>query len=191
MIVGPTGALQVLLTVGALLVRGRPAAWRRVVRDPPGRGAASQRARSMASPLGPSPRSLRGHPSPHVDERAGLRVSMRPARGRLSRLREWIVSYSDGRVRHIMFHFPPSPVIGAVTLLSAGTGQRQCGQVVCRTSPHAPGPRPLAGLPGGPRPRAAPRGAVRPRRGRVRRGLTAVTDSSRPAPCPPARARTP
>ena len=160
----------------------RPAAWRRVVRDPPGRGAASQRARSMASPLGPSPRSLRGHPSPHVDvcsagvsckpgstwgrqasmlacwtspgpggmsgcacphgshrltqatrtwaaprgrrspsptrrgapyERAGRRVSMRPARGRLSRLREWIVSYSDGRVRHIMFYFPPSPVIGA------------------------------------------------------------------------------
>jgi hypothetical protein len=192
----------------------RPAAWRRVVRDPPGRGAASQRARSMASPLGPSPRSLRGHPSPHVDvcsagvsckpgstwgrqasmlacwtspgpggmsgcacphgshrltqatrtwaaprgrrspsptrrgsphERAGLRVSMRPARGRLSRLREWIVSYSDGRVRHIMFHFPPSPVIGAVILLSAGTGQTQCGQVVCRTSPHAPGTRPLAG----------------------------------------------
>jgi hypothetical protein len=99
----------------------RPAAWGRIVREPPGRGAASQRARSMASPLGPSPRSLRGHPSPHVDERAGLRISMHPARGRLSRLREWIVSYSDGRVRHIMFHFPPSPVIGAVTLLSAGT----------------------------------------------------------------------
>jgi hypothetical protein len=70
---------------------------------------------------------------------------MRPARGQLSRLREWIVSYSDWRVRQIIFHFPPSSVFGAVTLLSAGTGQTPCWQVVCRTSPHAPGTRPLAG----------------------------------------------
>src|SRR5262249_13266563 len=70
---------------------------------------------------------------------------MRPARGWLSLSSEWIVSYSDWRVRHIMCHVPPPPAVGVVTLLRAGTGQTPCGQVVCHTSPHAPGTRPLAG----------------------------------------------
>src|SRR5712692_6395655 len=35
---------------------------------------------------------------------------------------EWIVSYSNWRVRTIMYHFPPSPAVDAVTIQGAGTG---------------------------------------------------------------------
>src|SRR5215813_10064888 len=40
-------------------------------------------------------------------------------------LSEWIVSYSDSYVRIIIFHFPPSPSVCAVTILSACTGHKQ------------------------------------------------------------------
>ena len=61
----------------------RPAAWRRIVREPPGRGAASQRARSMASPLWLSPTALGSRPSPPAAVcRAGVSCTPRATWGR-------------------------------------------------------------------------------------------------------------
>jgi hypothetical protein len=61
----------------------RPAAWRRIVREPPGRGAASQRAWSMASPLWLSPTALGSRPSPPAAVcRAGVSCTPRSTWGR-------------------------------------------------------------------------------------------------------------
>src|SRR5215475_3711700 len=72
---------------------------------------------------------LRRSPSPYRlgshRERTHLRISVHHVRGLLSRLSEWIVSYSDSQVRIIIFHFPPSLAVCAVTILSACTGYKQ------------------------------------------------------------------
>ena len=86
--------------------------------------------RSKPLSLGLGKRSAAGgSPSPYRlgshRECAGLRVSVCPARGLLSRLSEWIVSYSDSQVRIIIFHFPPSPAVCTVAILSACTGHTQ------------------------------------------------------------------
>ena len=75
-------------------------------------------ARRYATP--PSPYRLGSH-----RERTHLCISMHHVRGLLSRLSEWIVSYSDSYVRIIIFYFPPSPAVCAVTILSACTGHKQ------------------------------------------------------------------
>ena len=92
------------------------AAVRRSLREPPGRGAASQRARSMASPLWLSPTSLGGRPPPHTAVcSAGVSCTPRSTWGRqASMLACWT-----------------SPVPGSMSGCAGPRGSHRLTQATC------------------------------------------------------------